>query len=91
MTVRKIKNIRQLQREKKQLHQRERELTQQIRSGWKDLKKLLNPCSIVERHQRKYKADQNVREDHGIFKNVLSFATTLIIQKLMKKAGQFFD
>ena len=88
--MKKIKNIRQLQRERKQLRQREKELMQQMKSGWREIKKLLRPCNFVKEQTRRYNDGQFERKDNGIFKTALSFATTLLIQKLKKKTEQFF-
>ena len=87
--MKKIKNTRQLQKERKRLKQREAELNHQINSGWRDLKGLLNPCSLFRQQERKH------RENQHLLKSIVTYVVSTLTAKLIKKVGekteQFFS
>jgi hypothetical protein len=97
MTMRKIKNIKQLHKEKKLLHQREKELIKEIGSGWHELKKDLRPGKILQEQIRECREEKDVRNvyEDNIFKSILSFSASLLARKLAKRTeetiGRFFS
>jgi hypothetical protein len=84
----KIKNIKHLRKELKRLRLREKELMQEINSGWKHLRGSLSPSNIVEEQLRNCKEHRLRRGDGSILKSILSFAATLLISKLVKKTEE---
>ena len=79
--MKKIKNIKQLRKEKKLLQQREKELMWQIKSGWQHLQLDLHPQNIIKEHGRKC-------GEENILKSTLSFGASLLAKNLAKKAEE---
>jgi hypothetical protein len=87
--MKKIRNIKQLRKEKKLLQQREKELLRQINSGWRQLKVNLHPQNILkEQVQRRAEEDPEATKDENILKSTLSFAASLIARKIAKRTGE---
>ena len=88
-TMKKIKNIRQLRKEKKLLQQREKELLWQINSGWRHLKEDLHPQNILREQVIKCKEENSgASKGESILKSTLSFAVSLLAKKLAKKTEE---
>ena len=69
------------------MSQREKELMKQISSGWDDLKEDIRPRKFLEEQFRKCREDKDRKNmDDNIFKNILSFGATLLVQELAKSA-----
>jgi hypothetical protein len=87
--MKKIRNIKQLRKEKKLLQQREKELLRQINSGWRQLKVNLHPQNILkEQVQRRAEEDPEATKDENILKSTLSFAASLIARKIAKRTEE---
>jgi len=82
--MKKIRNIRQLRKEKKLLQQREKELLRKITSGWQHLKENLQPQNFIKEQVRKSKEDSRTVNEESIFKSILSFGATLLVKKIVK-------
>lgn len=94
--MKKIKNIKQLKKEKRMLQQQEKELMRQISSGWHDLKENFHPRKNFEGFSScKENRDRRNMNDDNFFKSLLSLGTTLLARKLTKSAeeriGKFFE
>lgn len=90
--MKKIKNIRQLTKERKRLLQREKELMGQIGSGWEELKNDLRPRSLAGEQLKKCCGPGNGKsKDENIFKSTLSVAVSLLARKLAKRAEEKID
>lgn len=85
--MKKIKNIKQLKKEKKLLRQREKELLRQINSGWQHLKENLRPQNILKApigNGREIAANKG----ESILKSTLSFGASLLAKKFL---SQFYE
>ena len=88
-TMKKIKNIKQLTKEKKLLQQREKELLRQVNSGWQQLKENLQPQNILKEQVRRCKEENSkVTKEESILKSTLSFAVSLFAKKLAKRTEE---
>lgn len=88
-TMKKIKNLKQLRKEKKLLRQREKELLCQINSGWQELKENLRPQNILKGQIRECKEEKpRVTKEASIFKSTLAFAVSLLAKKLAKRTEE---
>ena len=87
--MKKIKNIKQLRKEKRQLWLREKELMWQINSGWQQLKENFHPQNILQKQINRCKEESSrpVREE-SILKHTLSFAASLLAQKIAKRTEE---
>ena len=85
MTMMKIKNIKHLQKTKRRLKQREKELTGQISSDWQHLKHELSFPGLFGERLWNGKSCGQRSKDESILKKTLSFAGTLLVRKLMNK------
>ena len=91
-TMKKIKNIKQLRKEQKLLRQREKELLQQINSGWQQLKENLQPQNILKVQVRRCKEENSeAAKEESILKSTLSFAISLLTKKLAKRTEEKLD
>ena len=88
-TMKKIKDIKQLRKEKKLFLQREKELLRQINSDWQQLKEDLQPQNILKEQVRRCKEEPSgIRKEEGILKSTLSFGASLLVKKLAKRADE---
>ena len=87
--MKKIKNIKQLRKEKKLLREREKELLSQINSGWQQLKENLQPQNMLKEQVRRCK-EENLKatKEEGILKSTLSYAVSLLAKRLAKKTEE---
>ena|SRR5688572_17208065 len=91
-TMKKIKNIKQLRKEKELLQQREKELLRKINSGWQHLKESLHPQNIIKEQVRKCKEESpGTANEENIFKSILSFGATLLVKKIVKRTEEKLD
>lgn len=88
---RKIKNIKQLGKERRKLQQRERELMYQINSNWGNLKEQLSPSNLFGDQFWKCREYRQRKDNDNILKSVFSFAANMMIRKFMKKTEEFFS
>ena len=79
----KIKNIKHLQKKKRQLKQREKELMGQIKADWRHLKHELSFRNLFGEQLWNGKYYGQRSKDESILKKTLSFAATLLVRKLM--------
>ena len=88
--MKKIKNIKHLKKEKKNLQQREKELLRQISSGWHELTEGLRPKKILGEQLRRCRDEKEKRaiDDDNILKSILSFSATLLARKLAIRTGE---
>jgi hypothetical protein len=86
--MKKIKDIKQLRKEKKLFLQREKELLRQINSGWRQLKEDLQPQNILKEQVRCKEETSGTRKEEGILKSTLSFGASLLVKKLAKRAEE---
>jgi hypothetical protein len=87
--MKKIKNIKQLGKQKRLLQQRETELLQKINSGWRHLKENLHPQNYIIEQVRKCKEENSgLAYDENIFKTVLSFGASLLVKKIVKRTEE---
>ena len=87
--MKKIKNIKQLRKEKKQLLIREKELLWQINSGWHQLKQNLYPQNIPKEQIKRCKVDgPRAAKEESILKNTLSFAASLLANRIAKRTEE---
>jgi hypothetical protein len=87
--MKKIKNIGQLNAEKKHNKQHQLELEDKIRNNWHDLKEQLRPSNVVKETfsgmiDRKKEATQ---KNGNVFKSTLSYGLSLLAEKLADKAN----
>jgi hypothetical protein len=82
MTMKKIKNIKQLRFERSRLLQRQAELEKAIRYDWRDLKDGFKPLNITD---QLFDNDYNNKEKNsrGFFNSIISSLTS----KYFKRAG----
>ena len=87
--MKKIKNIKQLRKEKKLLREREKELLSQINSGWQQLKENLQPQNMLKEQMTRCK-EENLKatKEEGIFRSTLSYAVLLLAKRLAKKTEE---
>jgi hypothetical protein len=86
--MKKIKNIKQLQRERKRIQQRERELIGKINSDWRHLKDRLSPSNLFDGPSVKCGEFHGRKENGSLLRSVFAFAATLLIRKLIKRTEQ---
>jgi len=86
--MKKIKNIKQLQRERKRVQQRERELIWKINSDWRDLKDRLSPSNLFDGQPGKCREFRGRKENGSLLRSAFVFAATLLIRKLIKRTEQ---
>lgn len=88
--MKKIKSIKQLKYQKKQIKQRQAELEDKIRGNWKDLKENLKPVNLVKDtvgSVLKRKAEDSLNGD-GFFRNAIKYGITLLANKILNKVGK---
>lgn len=88
--MKKIKSIQQLQAEKKRIKQRKLDSETKMHDSWAGLKASLQPAAITGDalgNLLKKGAASNLAAD-GIFRNTLTYAITLMAQKLSEKAEE---
>jgi hypothetical protein len=87
--MKKIKNEKQLRKEKKLLQQREKELLRKINSAWQQLKENLHPQNFIREQVRKCKEENSgTVNEENMFKSFLSFGATLLVKKIAKRTEE---
>jgi cell division septum initiation protein DivIVA len=90
--MRKIKNIKQLQSEKKRIKQEQEELENRIRSNWSQLKECLKPSTVAKETFSsifKNKAEENVQPE-SVLKNTFTYGAALLAKKIADKTENIF-
>jgi len=91
--MKKIKSIKQLKAEKKQIKQRQKELESKIRNNWKELKECLRPVNIAKDTFGKViknKTEENLNGE-SILKSTFTYGVTLLAKRFADKAGKKLD
>lgn len=91
--MKKIKNIKQLQFEKKRMRQNQEELEKKIRSSWSELKETVTPSSLAKAALNKIikdKTEENINS-RGILKNVFTYGISLLAKRFADKTGEKLD
>ena len=86
----KIKSIRQLLAEKKQIRQQQEEIEMRIHTSWGEVKENLRPAAIAKEIIGgifKKRTDAN-KHDDSLLKKAMNFGLKLLADKLTKKAGE---
>ena len=85
-TMRKIKNIKQLRKEKKLLQQREKEILEEINSSWRHLKENFHVKNLIN-GEKSYCKNQNSRTENekSLLTSALSYGAVLLARKLVKR------
>jgi ABC-type dipeptide/oligopeptide/nickel transport system ATPase subunit len=86
--MKKIKNEKQLRKEKKLLRQREKELLRKINSGWQHLKGSLHPQNFIKEQVSCKGKNPGTANEENIFKSILSFGATLLVKKIIKRTEE---
>jgi len=88
--MKKIKNIKQLRKERRLLRQRENELLWKINSGWQQLKETLRPQNLLKEQIRRCKEGNpgTVKEKESILKSTLAFGVSLLAKNLAKRTEE---
>jgi hypothetical protein len=90
--MKKIKNKKQLQEEKKRIKIRKTELEKKMQSQWNGLKDSLRPVNIAKDTFSSFldkKAVENLA-DESILKSTLNYGISLMAKKFTDKAGEKF-
>ncbi len=85
----KIKNMRQLQGEKKRLNSRLEQIENAIGANWIVLKENLQPVNIASQSLSTVlkKSTLNNLQNESIVKNTFTFAISLMAKKMVNKVG----
>lgn len=90
MMMKKIKNIKQLQAEKRRIKLEQENLENKIRSNWKEVKESLKPVNIAKDTLgsilRKKTAESP--DDDNILKSSFTYGLNLLAKKFADKAGE---
>jgi uncharacterized iron-regulated protein len=86
----KIKSIKQLNKEKDRLKNRQSELKKLIANDWTDLKTVIKPASIAKRMFEKKTSDDNAADKKNTASAIFSLIAARYVLKLIEKAGGFF-
>lgn len=90
MMMKKIKNIKQLQAEKKRIRQHREELEQKVHDNWTALKECLRPANIAKDAIDsifKHASEKQMGEGH-ILKSSFTYGVGLLAKKFASKAGE---
>lgn len=90
MTMKPIKNIKQLQAEKKRIKHEQQDLENKIRVNWKEVKESLRPGNIAKDAIGsifKNKTAENMNDDN-ILKSSFTYGVSLLAKKFAEKAGE---
>jgi hypothetical protein len=91
--MKKIKNISQLQTEKKRIKQQQNNIENVMRSNWKELKEQLSPLNFAKAAIGKVistKQEENLNSE-SVFKNTFTYGVSLLAKKFADKAGEKLD
>jgi hypothetical protein len=88
--MKKIKNIQELQAEKKKLRQEQKDLKIEMHENWKDLKDSVRPVNIAKDTinsilTRKTESNYN---GPNIIKNAFAYGISLVVKKLVNNAQE---
>jgi hypothetical protein len=88
-----IKNIHQLQTEKKRIQQKQQNLEDKIRSNWNELKESLRPANVAKDALSKVMQDKTADTINGesILKSTFTYGASLLAKKMADKAGEKFS
>ena len=91
--MKKIKSIKELQTEKKQIIKHQEELKNKIRSNWIELKECLKPINVAKNTLSKMirnKTAENLN-DESILKSSFTYGVILLAKRFADKAGKKLD
>ncbi len=91
--MKRISTIEDLQLEKKKLNLYRYELEKELHNNWNNLKESLNPAfltGLIIKNVLNYKTVKSLAAN-GIFKEMLTYAITLLARKLTDKAEEKFN
>jgi hypothetical protein len=88
-----IKNIQQLQTEKKRIQQKQQNLEDKIRSNWNELKESLRPANVAKDALSKVMQDNTADNINGesVLKSTFTYGASLLAKKMADKAGEKFS
>jgi ABC-type dipeptide/oligopeptide/nickel transport system ATPase subunit len=91
--MKRIRNIKQLNAEKKRLQQRQEEAEKKIRSIWQELKKLLHPEKMAKQAFGKWMDNKTKEQANGktVLQSTLSYGAALLAKKFAEKAEEKLD
>jgi predicted nucleic acid-binding Zn-ribbon protein len=88
-----IKNIQQLQSEKKRIKQQQQNLEDKIRSNWNELKESLKPANVAKGALSKVMQNNTADNINGesVLKSTFTYGASLLAKKMADKAGEKFS
>jgi predicted nucleic acid-binding Zn-ribbon protein len=88
-----IKNIQQLQSEKKRIKQQQQNLEDKIRSNWNELKESLKPANVAKGALSKVMQNNTADNINGesVLKSTFTYGASLLAKKMADKAGEKFN
>jgi hypothetical protein len=88
--MKRIKNIRHLQNEKKRIQQHQQNLEDTIRSNWYELKEILKPANVAKDALNKVMQNNTAENINGesILKSTFTYGASLLAKKMADKAGE---
>ncbi len=88
--MKKIKNIRQLQNEKKRILQHQQNLEDTIRSNWYELKGILKPANVAKEALSKVMQHETADtiNGQGILKSTFTYGASLLAKKMADKVSE---
>jgi hypothetical protein len=88
-----IKNIQQLQSEKKRIKQQQQNLEDKIRSNWSELKESLKPANVAKGALSKVMQNNTADNINGesVLKSTFTYGASLLAKKMADKAGEKFN
>lgn len=91
--MKRIKNIQQLQTEKRRIQQHQQNLEDTIRSNWYELKEILKPANVAKGALSKVMQDETADTINGesILKSTFTYGASLLAKKMADKAGEKFN
>ena len=91
--MKKIKSVKQLQKEKMRIKERQEELENKIRRNWNELKECLRPVNIVKDIFRKVIRNKTAENLNGesILKSTFTYGLTSLAKRFTDKAEVKLD
>ncbi len=90
--MKRIKNLKHLKEEKKNLQLRRKELEDQLQNDWQEVKSMLHIKNLTKAIARSMldKKTSSYISDNSILESTLSFGAALAANRFAKKAGKKF-